>query len=192
MQLLQSALDSTFNATIKRNFRNCPVNPKFYFYSDNQEDSSSCSNSAQTAKNGRGEDTNGKESTVFEDYFKNLKGTSDAYSDTESDLPYYGSSKRANQPEESSDFKEVYSSCRNLLFEATCVVKDSSGSTVLSQPVNSLSQIFDLAMQKEDLVSSMVQKAKGQDRRNRERERQMRLLMHIDENTNGGAADGVA
>ena len=34
------------------------------------------------------------------------------------------------QPEESKDFTDVYSSCKNLLFEVTGVIKDATGAPI--------------------------------------------------------------
>ena len=39
IMLLRQAQDFIFEETIKRNFSQCPVDPKFYIYTDNLEDS---------------------------------------------------------------------------------------------------------------------------------------------------------
>ena len=68
-----------------------------------------------------------------------MKGTNDAFSDYE----YKSRDQPKDQPE---NFREVYSSCKNMLFEVTAVIKNSSGKEVSREPISSLSEIFEMAM----------------------------------------------
>ena len=64
--------------------------------------------------------------------------------------------RRRDQPAEANDFKEVYSSCRYLLFEVKGVVKDSKGAEIESKPIKSLSELFEMAQAQGSIVNELI------------------------------------
>jgi len=136
--------------TLRRNFVRCPVDPKFYIYADNEKDSYTQKSAAAAKPQGQLSKRN--QNTIFRDYQENLKGSPDGLSDVESNY-------RSNQPDQPSDFKEEYESCRNLLFEVTAVIRDGAGAVVASKPVSALSQVFEMALGHPSLVKDLIKKA---------------------------------
>ena len=188
LDLLKEAQDFIFEETIRRNFSKCPVDPNFYIFSDNMEDST---NSKALGARPATETKTQSRKDRFSDYISNLKGTADAYSDTEQ-ASSNGESKLRNQPTESNDYKEVYFSCRNLLFEASAVIRDSSGTPIEIQSTQSLSQLFAMAIKHEGLVNEMVQKARAQDRRNKDRIKQFKSYHEENKKDQKEAEDATA
>ena len=77
-----------------------------------------------------------------------------------------------------------------MLFESIGIVRDSSGSPIETQSTQSLSQLFAMAMKHEELVHEMVQKARAQDRRNRDRMKQFKNYRNVEEFDHEAASEG--
>ena len=84
MQHLRKAQDVVFAETIKRNFAPCPVNPSFYIFQDNSEDSIIQKVSKKSEKTNP-EEKSEKKNIFAVKYKSNLKGTPDAFSEAESE-----------------------------------------------------------------------------------------------------------
>ena len=72
--MLNKTQDLIFSETIRRNFSECPIDPSYFVYDNNQADG------------GPGRATKGplkKPHKAFVDYHANLQNTEDAYSDSE-------------------------------------------------------------------------------------------------------------
>lgn len=115
-----------------------------------------------------------KHSSMYQKYNQNLQGTPDAYSDEDTEAGEIDENANPDRPERAYrkvDYKELYSSCQNLVLKVEAIIKDDKGNVVVRKPINKFSELFEEALNyKESVARSLITKVQSMESKNKDNE----------------------